>query len=1199
MFLPLFGPWLALAGLLIPFAVFFPGHSFEALWRVRKDRITFAWSWRRLLRVQTLALPLALLAFCCGALVVTPSGNPVFWIVLVFLPVEVATLAVSGAVEIRAGGVPVGQENTTPGPRAVWPLVSLPIVVALLTAVASGVCAWVVRDRVRAVLAGTGLPVTDQVEGIVRWTDAQVVSSVFGPTYDRQWYWAFLVGAAGLLAAGCSLLLRNALLRAMAETDPFDRAPGAYGVPAESTSKVFLSYSRKDTDYARRLCARLEGRLGELWVDWQAITPSERWRESIAEGIRTSDALVVLLSRDALASTYCWEECRQAIEQRKRILPVVIDPELVRGSTSGLMRERGWGELTAYQNLSLVDPDEEQLAQGVEDIVAFVHQHHQWVAFHARLGVLAHQWWEGGRSDGLLLRADELSVAETWRRRTPDEEDFHAGLTEKQSRYLEESHGSVRRRTLRIRSALAAGTAAVVVLSGLVAAGQDGAEAQYRAALSRKLAAMADDVSGPDPERALQYALAARGQADTAEAQNAIAERLTNFNRVRTVVAPRGESVKKVLLSRRGDILLIERGQAAGGVEERGGTTEVWDVERARSRGVLSGSLLESGDQNARSLSADGRTVALTSDDATQVYLADTRTMRVKDSFSTVEAGVPTGLFQLSAGLSADGRRLFATAGFGDSNQTPNVLWDVRSHRIVEKSNCVGMTMSPSGRRAVCDGRLMELTDSDAVQDKALQDIDRGNSNFVGFTEDDGVLVNVAREARVYEQGTAHPWVPAPGMAAAGSTREGNGPMLGGRYAVLTKAGENRFELWDLLDHRRMGSASTVEKAMDMRRGDGPPKFEPAERVSEVETADGSLVATAAVDESVVLWEKGGAGRISERLPVPAKEGLYAVSQDARTVASSSGRTVSLWDTGTGERTGNFRLSENGGMPAFSPDGSLLAVAVGLREGRMNVEVFRVRDGRRVSRFEAGNDERHHIPSLMFSPDSKKLYAALTGQFRVVVWDVADSGGKPRTVAETDGFADHAALSPDGTTLAATGRSGGVGLWDTASGTRLRLIREAANAAFSPDGKTLATTTVAGNLAGRSVSLWNVENGEKVGSDLVPDSGAFRAQFSPDGRRLVIVGSPGGGLVSRPQVTLWDISSRRQVGPEVAAVDADAALGFTPDGDRLVTAGSYGTSIAEVTADGWVSSLCGMVTRRLSAQEWQDVAPGERYRWPC
>nr|WP_240969330.1 toll/interleukin-1 receptor domain-containing protein [Streptomyces sp. HNM0575] len=1240
------GPWLALAGLLIPFFAFFPFPPFAALWRMRRARFTARWSWRGLLRVQTLALPVAMLALCAGLLTVVPHDRAIFRAVLA-LPLIVVVFAVSGAVEIRpvarsggqvtgdsdhleephdqvagagdhsesSGGQAAGTGGHLPGsgshldgsgshlpgsggheetitglPAA--PSMSSLVVKALLTAALSGAYAWAIRTALRLMLTGDRRPISPEAERAARWADAQVASSLFGPTYDRQWYWAVLVGAAALLAVGCALLLRNSLLRAAAKTDPFDGGAGADEGPAESTSKVFLSYSRKDTEFARRLCDRLEERLGELWVDWQAISPSEEWRESISRAVRTSDAFVVLLSREALASTYCWDEVRQAIELRKRILPVVIDPALERGSTSGVMRERGWSELTAYQNLSLVEPDEDELAQGVEDIAAFVHQHHRWAAFHSRLAVLAHQWWEGGRSDGLLLRADELSVAEAWRRHTPDEDDFRAGLTERQRHYLEASRTSVRRRALRVRSALAAGTAVVVLLSGLVAAGQAGAEDQYRAALSRKLAALSGDVADTDPEKAVQYALAARGQADTAEARNAVAEQLDEFDSVRTVVAPRGATVEQLALSRKGDVLLIDRDTS----------TEVWDVKRARSRGLLPGSLLYSQD-GPRSLSADGRTMAVLSVDGAQVDLVDTRTLQVKDSFTAAEGGVG-GRFVWGA-LSADGRHLLAGSLPSSPDEPSDVVWDVRRHRSLGTLDCLA-TLAPSGRRVLCEDddrpELKDVADlEDPDSEQHTRAFDAKDSSFVAFTADDGMLFNVSGETRLYGPGGEHPEVPVPGKAVV--SREGGGPaVLDGRYAVFAHAGEKPFELWDLPDHRRIKSADSVEEAIGAGKGRKAPEFDRAESDAEADTPHGSLVATAAADGSVVLWNKGGSGGVSKHLPVPGQKGQYAISPDARTVASATSRGVSTWDTRTGRRTGKFEVSGIKGALALDRHGSMVAVATGDRSDqllKLRVEVFRIRDGRRISRLDAGADSKNHVASLVFSPDGRQLYAALTGQFKVVAWDMAHPARRPRTVARTDGYADDVALSADGTTLAATGRGGTISVRDAPSGRLLRTVRNASGSAsgsaLSPDGGTLATVF----YPGRSVELWNVRTGRRSSGELVPQAGAYDVQFSADGRRLAVVGYPDRGLVDPLPVTLWDLSSRRPVGPRIATVHDRGAVGIAPDGDSVVTAGRYGTSVVDVTAKGRVSSLCGMVSRRLSVREWQDVAPGERFRWPC
>ncbi|QPP08110.1 TIR domain-containing protein [Streptomyces bathyalis] len=1212
-FLPFLGPWLALCGLLIPITVFFPFPSTAVLWGWRKIRVTYGWSWGRLLRVETVALPVALVALGGVALLATSSRWPVlWWLMAVLLPMGIAACLVAAAVEVRPAAVEIRPADVPDGPGEAGTaagtvpggtalrgrVLSVPALAAraALIAVLSGLYVWALGWAARGVGTGNRQPATARIEKGVRWADAQLASSLFGPTYDRQWYWAFLVGAAALLAAGCALLMRNALRRTAAATDPFEAAAGTYEAPAGPTGKVFLSYSRKDTDFARRLSPGLQERLGELWVDWQAINPSEEWRESIARAVRTSDAFVVLLSREALSSTHCWDECRQAMELRKRILPVVIDPELERSSTSGLMRERGWGELTAYQKLPLVEPDEEELAQGVADIADFVHQQHRWVAFHSRLTNLAHQWWESGRAEGLLLRSEELSVAEAWQQHAPDEADFHTGLTEKQRRYLDESRRSVRRRTLRARSLLAAGTAVVVALSGLVAAGQAGAENQYRTALSRKLAALSGDVAGTDPEKSLQYALAARGQADTAEARSAIAERLDAYDAVRTVIAPRGAPVQDVALSRKGDLLIIDRGE----------TTEVWDVKRARSRGLLEGSLLHSGDGGHTALSGDGRTVALQSNDRRRVDLVDTAKLTVKDRFSTAEAGVSFG--QITDGqLSPDGKRLLLSGWSSSANESDEVVWDVRRHRLADQSGCFG-TMSPSGRSVLCedgdDFVLRHLTDSGAEEEGGSTelDADADSASFVAFTTRDGALFNVDGEARVYEPGEAKPRVPVPGKAVASWQRAGGPAVFDGRYAVLAEDGKEPFEMWDLLENRRIASASNVEKAIEEGRDGRAPKFEPAWSNARSATPDGSLHASAAADGSVVLWGEDGPGRVSRKLPVPGKDDPYAISPDARTVASATGESVSTWDTRAGRRTGSFQLDGIKGALAFDRSGSLLAVAVMHapadrdhdEPSELSVEVFRTRDGKRVARLDAGEDSRNHVGDLMFSPGGKKLYGALTGAYKVVEWDLADSGEKPRTVAKTDGYADHAVLSEDGTKLATVSRQGTVGVWDTDSGDRLRTFHEAYGAAFSPDGRTLATTH-----GGRSVSLWNLRSGKRSGSEFVPEGGAGDVQFSPDGRRLAVVGSPDGGLAGELPVTLWDLSSRRPVGPRLATVHNRGAVRIAPDGDTLVTAGRFGTSVVDVTPGGRVASLCGMVTRKISERDWQEVAPGERLRWPC
>ncbi len=86
---------------------------------------------------------------------------------------------------------------------------------------------------------------------------------------------------------------------------------------------VFISYSRRDKAFVRALCHALQERGHHLWIDWDGIRSSLPWREEIASGIRQATRLVYIVSPDAIASEYCNWEIDQALEQQKKLIPVV------------------------------------------------------------------------------------------------------------------------------------------------------------------------------------------------------------------------------------------------------------------------------------------------------------------------------------------------------------------------------------------------------------------------------------------------------------------------------------------------------------------------------------------------------------------------------------------------------------------------------------------------------------------------------------------------------------------------------------------------------------------------------------------------------------------------------------------------------------------------------------------------------------
>ncbi|MFT3894666.1 MAG: toll/interleukin-1 receptor domain-containing protein [Anaerolineales bacterium] len=88
--------------------------------------------------------------------------------------------------------------------------------------------------------------------------------------------------------------------------------------------QLFISYSRKDADFTRKLAERFEAEGLDTWVDWQDIPPSIDWMKEIQKGIEAADIFLYLVSPDSISSAVCAEELKHAIANGKRIIPVIV-----------------------------------------------------------------------------------------------------------------------------------------------------------------------------------------------------------------------------------------------------------------------------------------------------------------------------------------------------------------------------------------------------------------------------------------------------------------------------------------------------------------------------------------------------------------------------------------------------------------------------------------------------------------------------------------------------------------------------------------------------------------------------------------------------------------------------------------------------------------------------------------------------------
>ena len=94
----------------------------------------------------------------------------------------------------------------------------------------------------------------------------------------------------------------------------------------EMKSKIFISYSRDDIEFADQLDATLRLAGYTTTIDRHGIMGGEDWERRLEELIRDSDSVVFVLSPSSAASRACTWELEKARQLGKRIIPVACRP---------------------------------------------------------------------------------------------------------------------------------------------------------------------------------------------------------------------------------------------------------------------------------------------------------------------------------------------------------------------------------------------------------------------------------------------------------------------------------------------------------------------------------------------------------------------------------------------------------------------------------------------------------------------------------------------------------------------------------------------------------------------------------------------------------------------------------------------------------------------------------------------------------
>jgi WD40 repeat protein len=164
---------------------------------------------------------------------------------------------------------------------------------------------------------------------------------------------------------------------------------------------------------------------------------------------------------------------------------------------------------------------------------------------------------------------------------------------------------------------------------------------------------------------------------------------------------------------------------------------------------------------------------------------------------------------------------------------------------------------------------------------------------------------------------------------------------------------------------------------------------------------------------------------------------------------------------------------------------------------------------------------------------------------------LVDAATRTATATLETGAPSALAFSPDGATLASTGKGITAQLWDTITGNKGLVLqgpdRFAEDLAFAPDGSVLGT---AGGHEG-SVRLWSVASGDEI-AVLRAAGGLHRIVFGADGMLVF-----GGSLDLH--VHYFDAAFRNVLTTTVLRYDGRAqALALSPDGSVIAVGGDSG-----------------------------------------
>jgi hypothetical protein len=174
--------------------------------------------------------------------------------------------------------------------------------------------------------------------------------------------------------------------------------------PPAISLDVFISYSRADSDFARKLNDALQMQGKRTWFDQESIASGTDFQQEIYRGIKACDNFLFILSPRSVNSPYCASEVEYGASLNKRFV-TVLHRQVNSGDLHPELAKVQWIDFN--HNERDFNANFNQLVRTLDTDRVHVQSHTKWLQ-------RAIEWNEQEKSADLLLRGSEFTIAQNW-----------------------------------------------------------------------------------------------------------------------------------------------------------------------------------------------------------------------------------------------------------------------------------------------------------------------------------------------------------------------------------------------------------------------------------------------------------------------------------------------------------------------------------------------------------------------------------------------------------------------------------------------------------------------------------------------------------------------------------------------------------------------------------------------------------------